>query len=532
MDFKSLISKINSLDTQAEKKPVVEQKEVLRLDEDTEFRVLAGLTPLTESLIAEKKLSKAEKDKKEEVVKSMKKDKEGFEKRYGKKGEEVMHATATKIAKKKEESAENDDEALNEYESKDGKYVHKGKYGADYDGSDHQEEPKKKEKSGMTGAERREQKAKDKEQDKASKEYEKKHGKGSVTRHKMESAELDKDSFQKKFDSMVEAKKDKMSKKDKKMDEASKPDFLDLDKDGNKKEPMKSAAKDKGSDKKDSGKKGMSPAQEKYFGKKKSVKESVFEADQEGPADLLAAVEEEMNNPGGSVDNLRDVLNATFGADRSPEFKKARAVIGKYLDLVDNAEMGSEEDGIAPMRGGNVARHIKEYDLTDYLAHASSMLDKVVAGAMGESYKSKKKTVKESVEQKLSFRDMMKLVVESGGQQAIDPLDKALFDWATRVAQKKFSESTKAEVYAGLVYERMGGRFEMYDVLSEGYGTDADFDRDDYDRPGFKRGTGKAERDSDSSRQEKSMIASFKASGKKPSPGSPIYALMKKHNAL
>jgi hypothetical protein len=25
----------------------------------------------------------------------------------------------------------------------------------------------------------------------------------------------------------------------------------------------------------------------------------------------------------------------------------------------------------------------------------------------------------------------------------------------------------KAEVYAGLVYERMGGVFEMYDVLSE-----------------------------------------------------------------
>ncbi len=353
MDFKSLISKINSLDTQAEKKPVVEQKEVLRLDEDTEFRVLAGLTPLTESLIAEKKLSKAEKDKKEEVVKSMKKDKEGFEKRYGKKGEEVMHATATKIAKKKAESAESDNEALNEYESKDGKYVHKGKYGADYDGSDHQDEPKKKEKSGMTGAERREQKAKDKEQDKASKEYEKKHGKGSVTRHKMESAELDKDSFQKKFVSMVEAKKDKMAKKDKKMEEGSKPDFLDLDKDGNKKEPMKSAAASKGDDKKADDKKGMSAKQAKYFGKK------------------------------------------------------------------------------------------------------------------NESAETSKKVVAESVESPSNFREMMKMVIESGGQQAIDPLDKALFDWATRVAQKKFSESTKAEVYAGLVYERMGGRFELYDVLSE-----------------------------------------------------------------
>ena len=129
-----------------------------------------------------------------------------------------------------------------------------------------------------------------------------------------------------------------------KMVEAAKPDFLDVDKDGDKKEPMKKAAKEKGSVKKD-GKKGMSAKQEKFFGKKK--------------------------------------------------------------------------------------------------------------------------TVKESVEQKLTFKQMVALVQESGGQQAIDPTDKELFAWAQRVAQTKFQESMKAEVYAGLVYERMGGVFEMYDVLSE-----------------------------------------------------------------
>jgi len=107
--------------------------------------------------------------------------------------------------------------------------------------------------------------------------------------------------------------------------------------------------------------------------------------DQEGPADLLAAVEQEINNPGRTVDNLTDVLNATFGSDRSPEFKKARAVIGKYIDLVDNAAMGSEQDGIAPMRGGNIARHIQQYDLTDYLQHAAAMLDKAVKGPMSEA---------------------------------------------------------------------------------------------------------------------------------------------------
>ncbi len=107
--------------------------------------------------------------------------------------------------------------------------------------------------------------------------------------------------------------------------------------------------------------------------------------DSEGPADLLAAIEQEIARPGRSTDNLRDVLNATFGSDRSPEFKKARAVIGKYLDLVDNAAMGSEEDDIAPMKGGNIASHIQQYNLTDYLQHAAGILDKAVKGPMSEA---------------------------------------------------------------------------------------------------------------------------------------------------
>lgn len=78
-----------------------------------------------------------------------------------------------------------------------------------------------------------------------------------------------------------------------------------------------------------------------------------------------------------------------------------------------------------------------------------------------------KKTVKESVESKLSFKEMIKLVQESGGQQQIDPIDTELFAWAQRVASSKFTESAKAEIYAGLIYERNGGVFEMYDVLSE-----------------------------------------------------------------
>lgn len=81
--------------------------------------------------------------------------------------------------------------------------------------------------------------------------------------------------------------------------------------------------------------------------------------------------------------------------------------------------------------------------------------------------KGKKRPVKESVEQKLTFKQMVQLVQESGGQQQIDPIDTELFNWATRVAKNKLGEGMKAELYAGLIYERNGGVFQMYDVLSE-----------------------------------------------------------------
>ena len=316
MDFKSLISKIESIDGPIETPKAPAKAEPIRLDEDTELRVLAGVMPLTESVIAEKKLTAAEKGKKEEVVKSMKKDKEGFEKRYGKRGEEVMHATATKIAKKTAESVEEGQEDLKKVGDK--VKTSKGVMTKTATGLKH---------------ERSYEKEKDEDDD-------------APKAKKAKKESIDPEAFKAKFTKMVEAKKEekKMSKKDKKMDEGSKPDFLDLDKDGNKKEPMKKAAADKGDDKKN-GKKGMSAAQEKYFGKKK--------------------------------------------------------------------------------------------------------------------------TVKESIEQKLTFKDMIKLVQESGGQQQIDPVDKALFTWAERVAKAKLGEGMKAEIYAGLIYERNGGSFEMYDVLAE-----------------------------------------------------------------
>jgi len=65
------------------------------------MELLKQETEVEGEVIDEKKLTKPEMKKKEEIVKSMKKDKKGFQARYGDRAKEVMYATATKIAKKK-----------------------------------------------------------------------------------------------------------------------------------------------------------------------------------------------------------------------------------------------------------------------------------------------------------------------------------------------------------------------------------------------------------------------------------------------
>ena len=60
---------------------------------------LVGMLPKED--IEEKKLTKPEKKEKEKIVKGMKKNKDDFEKRYPGRGEDVMYATATKMAKKR-----------------------------------------------------------------------------------------------------------------------------------------------------------------------------------------------------------------------------------------------------------------------------------------------------------------------------------------------------------------------------------------------------------------------------------------------
>ena len=285
MDFKSLISKLDSMDAPPKTPAAPTIDRAVQLNEDAQLRVLAGQS----TYVAEAK-KKKEEDVKEEM----------------KTGDKKPSSTGGTIEK-----------------TDTGVKHHAGKnYGGSKAEDDDEDAPKSKKKA------------------------------------KKESVEPE---FKSKFMKMVEAKKEETDKKKKmakkeKMEEGSKPDFLDIDKDGDKKEPMKKAAGEKGEDKKDGAKKGMSAAQAKYFGKK----------------------------------------------------------------------------------------------------NESKMMPK-----------GKKRPVKESVEQPLSFKQMVQLVQESGGQQQIDPLDKSLFNWATRVAASKLGEGMKAELYAGLIYERNGGVFEMYDVLSE-----------------------------------------------------------------
>ena len=66
-----------------------------------QIKVMKGES--AESLAEKKKMTKSDEKKREKYVKGMKSSKKDFEKRYGKDAEDVMYATATKMAMKKNE---------------------------------------------------------------------------------------------------------------------------------------------------------------------------------------------------------------------------------------------------------------------------------------------------------------------------------------------------------------------------------------------------------------------------------------------
>lgn len=345
MDFHKLVSKLKEIEPTNVFNPqgkATEARPVDRvaLSEDAQMRVLAGVSNILEEgrrisdreTVMEKKLTAAEKKKKEEVVTSMKRNDADFKKRYGEKAEEVKHATATKIAKKKAESTEVDVDALIEDEETS---EFKKKFNAMVEAKKEYEPKNKFFKKGVTTAEI---KANNEEGEKAM------------------IAKFKKSGEKPKPGSQIHAI---MKKHGEKVDEASKPDankdgIPDYAQDGKGANDLGKGAVPK--KKKPADKKGMSPAQEKYFGKK----------------------------------------------------------------------------------------------------NESKMMPK-----------GKKRPVKESIEQKLSFVDCLKIVKESGGQQQIDPVDSALWNWAQRVAANKVGSGIKADAYAARVYESYGGEFQLYDVLSE-----------------------------------------------------------------
>lgn len=68
--------------------------------ENHEYQKQRAMLDVIRQAIAERKLSPEEEGKREKYVKGMKKKSGEFEKRYGKRGKDVMYATATKMAKK------------------------------------------------------------------------------------------------------------------------------------------------------------------------------------------------------------------------------------------------------------------------------------------------------------------------------------------------------------------------------------------------------------------------------------------------
>ena len=197
------------------------------------------------------------------------------------------------------------------------------------------------------------------------------------------------------------------AKKDSKVKEAAKPDFLDMDKDGDKKEPMKKAAKDA-----------------------KKKKEPVKEAEQ-----IIKAEKKPKKLPSkksilmmcGKGMSVKEMCEAHPDCDQKELKEMCESCMEEYKK---KNESKNESVSFVDMDG-----EIVEAQSAKQKAAFQKMLDKkkgktsddkekdMDEGAYG---KKKKKAVKESVETKMSFVEMMKTVKESGGQQAIDPLDDTL----------------------------------------------------------------------------------------------------------
>jgi hypothetical protein len=216
----------------------------------------------------------------------------------------------------------------------------------------------------------------------------------------------------------------------------------------------KSAAEKKGDRELDKAEKAKSKDWQKRFGKdsvRKVSSESIDSTEfKDKFSKMVEAKKTEKDNKKSKKEKMAegskpDFLDVDKDGDKKEPMKKASKEADKGEDKKETKGLSAKQKKLPPG------------------------LQKAIAKKKGtaESVKTAKKVVAESVETKMSFKDMIKLVQESGGQQAIDPVDQTLWSWANRVAASKVQESQKAEIFAAMIYERNGGRFEMYDVLAE-----------------------------------------------------------------
>ena len=241
MDFKSLLNKLDSMEAPAQGVAAPELPKAVQLDESAQLRVLSGQsTILAESALMEKA---AKKEVSAADEKAAKEKKEVQKKKIAK---IVDEASAKKMAKKEKE-------------------VEEGLSGDLEEGWDEMVEEVKAKFPTVADAKAR---AKEEEEKKGTGNFDKKEIKPGVTQ------------YTKKSSTFTDGSEDKPKnkKKDESVAEAAKPDanddnIPDYAQDG---KGAKDLGKGKAPAAKEGGeKKGMSAKQEKFFGKKKAVKESV-----------------------------------------------------------------------------------------------------------------------------------------------------------------------------------------------------------------------------------------------------------------
>jgi hypothetical protein len=266
----------------------------------------------------------------------------------------------------------------------------------------------------------------------------------------------------------------------------AKPDFLDVDKDGDKKEPMKKAAKAvkeemKVGDTKKTAKGGTVTKTKTGITHKagpgnyggSSDKDTDLDADDDKSKDKKKKVKEAVTLKPGVKDRPSD--EEKYNAERErlsklPKVNLKKEPVPYKVNLKKEKEVDETYgQGIYAEGKGKKPDFLdmdKDGDKKEPMKKAVADKKKGAAPKKGVNPFAKKKAVKES-EDKLTFKRCLKIVVESQGSMQIDPVDKTLWTWANRVGASKFTESVKAQAFAAATYEKMGGEWDLRKTLSE-----------------------------------------------------------------